>query len=236
MSFEKIKKELLNLLYPKCPFCLRESSELACKDCLETIPILASDFCLCSKNPKTFLKCKDCRNEPLDQIISAVSYQDKKVSLLIKLYKYPPYIKSAKESLVYLILKSLLLREEKLDLKNGLLVPVPSEYGKIKERGFDPILLLTQSLSLKLNMEAKLNILKKIKRTPSQALLTLEERRLNLKDAFTVENIELVKGKTIYLIDDVYTTGTTLKESAKVLKLAKAKKVIGITVAREFLN
>jgi len=74
--------------------------------------------------------------------------------------------------------------------------------------------------------------LAKIKETPPQAELSDEERKENLKGSFSCRSPDLVKGKKIILIDDVYTTGSTMEECAKVLKMAGAKEVVGIVVAR----
>ena len=63
--------------------------------------------------------------------------------------------------------------------------------------------------------------------------LSREEREKNIKGVFSVENKELIGNKKILLVDDVYTTGSTMEECARVLKKAGAREVWGIAVARE---
>ena len=71
------------------------------------------------------------------------------------------------------------------------------------------------------------------KNTPHQVGLAKKARLVNVKEAFKVINPEMVKEKNILLIDDVVTTGSTLEEIARVLKKAGAKKVWGLTIAKD---
>jgi predicted amidophosphoribosyltransferase len=77
------------------------------------------------------------------------------------------------------------------------------------------------------------DILFKDRETKPQMKLSKEERKANVKDVFSVKNKETVKDKTILLVDDVYTTGATMEECARVLKKAGAKQIFGIAIARE---
>ena len=76
------------------------------------------------------------------------------------------------------------------------------------------------------------NNLVKVKRNPSQTRLTREERLKNVKNVYKVRDPQILKDKSIRLLDDVFTTGATLNECAKVLKKAGARRVEGITLAR----
>jgi predicted amidophosphoribosyltransferase len=76
---------------------------------------------------------------------------------------------------------------------------------------------------------AHLDIIKRIKNTPTQTSLTKEERSLNLTDAFILEDNLQIKGKNILIVDDIITTGATINALAKLLKDNGAKKVYGIT-------
>jgi predicted amidophosphoribosyltransferase len=81
------------------------------------------------------------------------------------------------------------------------------------------------------NFEVHFHVLSKIRETPHQAKLKNKTDRLkNLKGSFKA-NAGLVKGRNIILIDDVITTGTTMREAAKTLREAGAKKVIGFAIA-----
>ena len=73
----------------------------------------------------------------------------------------------------------------------------------------------------------------KIKETKPQMLSSKQERETNLKNAFLVENNEQILNKRVFLVDDVYTTGSTMSECAHKLRKAGAKQVWGICIARE---
>ena len=75
-------------------------------------------------------------------------------------------------------------------------------------------------------------MLVKVKETPKQSLLSMKERFENLKDAFKIKEKINLKGKTIILIDDVFTTGTTLNECSLVVKKLRPEKIIAFTFAK----
>ena len=111
-----------------------------------------------------------------------------------------------------------------------LVAPVPLHPSRLRQRGFNQALLLAQAFP-EVSLERELLV--RVRHTPPQtSLKTPKERRENVKGAFTVPQPELVKGKKILLIDDVFTTGATVKECARVLRRAGAREVDVLTVAR----
>jgi len=110
-----------------------------------------------------------------------------------------------------------------------IVTPVPLHNSRLRQRGYNQAKILVKHL--KLNGVKKLyNLIKKVIETPDQIGLSRSERMDNLKNALTVDkNIDL-KGKTILIVDDVYTTGTTMRTCAGVLKKAGAKRVYGISL------
>ena len=76
------------------------------------------------------------------------------------------------------------------------------------------------------------SVLSKTKQTPAQVTLEKEKRQTNIKGAFLCQEPNAIKNKTVFLLDDVLTTGSTMEECARVLKNSGAKKVWGIVVAR----
>jgi ComF family protein len=115
-----------------------------------------------------------------------------------------------------------------------LVVPVPLHAGKRGERGFNQAELIARAAlkCLPEGIEIASGLLKRQRPTHSQVGLTREERVANLRDAFRVTTPELVKGRTVIVVDDVMTTGTTVSECARVLKKAGAERVWAVTVAR----
>jgi ComF family protein len=112
-------------------------------------------------------------------------------------------------------------------------VPVPLSDTKLRKRGYNQAEILAQELSRKFNFPVQ-NLLKRKKETKTQVGLTNLQRKLNIKEAFEIkiQNSKL-KNQRFFLVDDVATTGSTLLEAAKVLKKTGAKKVFGLTLARD---
>ncbi len=114
----------------------------------------------------------------------------------------------------------------------SVVAPVPLFSTRERERGFNQATVLADSLGEQLFLPVHQNLVKRIRATATQTRLTRKERAKNIKGAFTVPAPEEVIGKTILLVDDVYTTGATLNECASVLKSAGAEAVYCIAFAR----
>lgn len=110
-----------------------------------------------------------------------------------------------------------------------VIVPVPLFADREAERGYNQAALLGQHLSAMMGVVYGADSLKRVRETSQQALLTQEERQLNVQDAF--EASEAVKGLAVMLVDDVVTTGSTLRECALALKEKEAGAVYGIAVS-----
>jgi len=121
-----------------------------------------------------------------------------------------------------------------------LIVPVPLHAKKLRIRGFNPSFLLVKDwvriaefLNVKLpDIQVDINVLERRKWTEPQAGLGRKERLANIKNAFNISNGSKITGKKILLVDDVYTTGATANECAKVLLKGGAGHVDVLTLAR----
>jgi len=214
----KAKNFILDLLYPKfCFNCGREGSYL-CEDCKSTLEILQSHQKYIFKN--------------LKDLYFALPYQKSLIKNLIQQFKYQPFIKELARNLSSLIITHFQLLDNKPNFFDYTLIPIPLEKKKLKWRGFNQAEEIGKELSKFLKISLLNNVLAKIKETPPQVELSDEERKENIKGAFAVRNEELIKNKKILLVDDVYTTGSTMEECARVLKTAGAKEIIGTVVAR----
>jgi len=122
-----------------------------------------------------------------------------------------------------------------IEIKNlNLIISfVPLHWLRQAKRGYNQAELLANEVSKRTGLPI-VNVLTKIRKTTRQAELSGKDRRKNLQGVFKVPKSKVfkVKGKTIILVDDVLTTGSTLNECAKVLKEAGAKKVWGLVIAR----
>jgi len=172
----------------------------------------------------------------IDGSFSALEYKGS-VKKLIYTFKYRPHLSDLRDTLTDLFYESLIQKEEFYKLlsnKNLTIAPIPLHNSKLKKRGYNQAEILAGRLAEKFNLKAK-NLLERIRNTKSQFKLKKEERRENVKNAFEIKSKGLkdLREKSIFLVDDVLTTGSTLLEAANVLKRNGAKKVYGITLARD---
>jgi len=114
-----------------------------------------------------------------------------------------------------------------------MIAPVPLHYTRLLARRYNQAALMVQALSHHVDAQICLDLLKRIKATQTQGHLSAKERFKNVKRAFALNEryANDIKGKRVLLIDDVYTTGATIKECAKALLKAGAKDVYALTLA-----
>jgi ComF family protein len=231
-------KALLDLLLP--PFCLACTKPLGsapellfCPDCRGGIHCITSPLCPCCG--RVYLKaaggdhhCGPCLakprhfsraraiflyEEPVKEVIHRFKYQGKTACL-------PSFAKFAQN----------LPQMAELEGVDWI-VPVPLHPSRLRERGFNQALLLARAFFPKDRRVAP-GLLTRIRPTEPQTSFNGAARRTNLKNAFAVVTPHRLAGKNILLIDDVFTTGTTVNECARVLKKAGAAEVLVLTLAR----
>ncbi len=113
-----------------------------------------------------------------------------------------------------------------------LLVPIPLHRRRLRQREFDQALALARYLSRGVGIPCEAEALVRQRDTASQVGLNYTERHQNVRGAFDVRHPQSVRGQTVLLIDDVYTTGATAKACAQVLRQAGAERVNVYTLAR----
>jgi len=121
-----------------------------------------------------------------------------------------------------------------LESKGWLVVPVPLHARRLRQRGFNQSELIARAACKHKPVVAEVNTkcLVRQRETVPQAGLTRHQRRQNIRGAFVVRDADIVRGRDILLVDDVFTTGTTISECARVLRRAGAASVYAATVAR----
>jgi ComF family protein len=149
---------------------------------------------------------------------------------ILILFKYRGFSVLGKDLAVFAL--KTLGNEEPLWWGVDRIIPVPLSPQKEKERGFNQALLLAKELAAKKNLEIIRRGLIKVKTTPSQTSLEASDRRKNLQGAYKVIRDREIKDRIILLVDDVYTTGSTLQECSKALVGAGASEVRALTVAQ----
>ncbi|HAP67637.1 MAG TPA: hypothetical protein DCQ99_07645 [Nitrospinae bacterium] len=235
--------KFLDIIFPqKCILC--ESShdgdaETICPNCMDKISFIKDPACARCGIPfevtypieeSLNYLCGRCRSSPplFDRALSVCQY-DKTASDIISTYKYhnKPYIG---KDLVSIILK--VLYEKITELSPELIVHVPLHVKRLKERGYDQAYILAEGIGRGLNIPVSYGNLVRTRYTAPQVSLSGSERMENVKGAFLVIDTSGIKDKSILLIDDVFTTGATIKECVKVIKKAGAGKVYVLTFAK----
>lgn len=212
---------IFGLLYPpKCIFCRRllphGSIYEACGSCLEEI-IIDSDPC-----------CRPNSDTPyIDGILCVCSYSGK-IRKAITGYKY--YSKPSFYRLFARLMSDSLSKAFDGRFPD-IVLSVPLYARRLRSRGYNQSLLLSRFIGHKLGIPEKSEILKRVRDTGYQSHLPRNERIRNVSGAFSVNRTADVKGRDILLIDDIFTTGSTLNQCAKVLKDAGAGRVYAAALA-----
>lgn len=208
----KIKSFILDTLFPrKCIYCTKIFDTYLCKNCFKKIK---------------FRKQIPIKDLFLDRLYILCEY-DEVISKLLQEFKYN-YIIDIKDIIEDIINKS----DLKLNI-NGELVPIPLHKKRMIERGFNQSEIIADLLNKKLSFPVDNSILKRVKNIKKQSLLNRKKRLQNVKNAFILNKRTHKIAKSIILVDDVYTTGATMQECAKLLKeQGNVEYVYGIVLAR----
>ena len=233
---KNIFQKVLTTVFPnhyKCITCGKEIDYAGfdfCENCIKNLPQINGKICLrCGEPIKSMANyCLNCKNNKhhFKRNLSAFTYE-KPISDHIMNLKY-----NNKKYLGEIFTAFLVQKYLELNISADVVIPIPLHPNRLKERGYNQAEIIAKPLSEKLNIPLALNAIERVRDTPKQSLSkSFEDRALNIKDAFKVISKNEVKDKVVLLIDDVYTTGSTLSECAKVLLKAKAKEVYCLTVA-----
>ncbi len=230
---------LIRILYPancvlcRTPLVLEET--YLCTTCSQKIEPLKTPACVKCAHPlppygNQRSICSQCRSERpyYDRGFSLVPYQEPMKDILhqVKFHKKPWLLKIFFDRSQAFALPQIANYE--------LIVPVPLDSKRERERTFNQAILIAQMLkrSIQKNAPQVLRIIQKKKKTLPQSQLKRDARLNNLKNAFLIKKKRAVQGKQILLVDDIFTTGSTINECAKILKENGAERVDFFTVAR----
>ena len=117
--------------------------------------------------------------------------------------------------------------------KYDIIIPVPISKKRFKQRGYNQSALIAKNLAKMLNVDYKENVLVKIKDNKPQSEMGIGERKNNVKGVYTIKNKEKINQKKILLIDDIFTTGNTVNECARILKENSINSVGIFTIAKD---
>lgn len=234
----KNKVFLLDVFFPISCLGCGTKQEWFCEKCISKICFKKIEQA-CPVCEKSLVPdgrtCHCCRKKSrLDGMFVCASYKDKLVSKLIHLFKYK-FISDLHEPLGKIATEKLLFSSLYLP---DIIVAVPLYKARLRWRGFNQSELLAEYISKNLapGLEIPLlkNVLRRNRNTGSQMKIKdHNERNRNVSGAFSVSGDCAFEEKSVLLVDDVATTGSTLFECANVLKKAGAKEVLAIVIARQ---
>ena len=245
----ELAESLFATLFPAdCRICgeplMRISRLPVCEVCLESMRHIAGGLCsICGERIVSAyalegedIRCGICRriDQPFAKAAAYGSYESG-LRDLIHMLKYQQ-VRPAANVLGRMLAEVIAELEVGWKPASVLVVPVPLFSAKLRQRGFNQAEMLAR-MALKISSEREkyslaADVLERSRDTQSQIGLTRHQRRENLRGAFRVANREKVAGREILLVDDVFTTGTTASECARVLRRAGAARVWVATVAR----
>lgn len=134
------------------------------------------------------------------------------------------------------ILNNFILKDFKLfqTLNNyNVIIPVPVSKKRFKERGYNQSELIAKQIAKGLNKIVLNDCLYKVKNIVAQSTLNKEQREKNIKDAYKLKNNQQLFNKNILLIDDIFTTGSTVNECSRILQYAKPNRIGVLTIAKD---
>ena len=231
---------LKDLFFP--PVCLICKTRLAagrrdvmfCHSCMDAIEFVREPFCTCCgrgfrNSAGGSHLCSDCLagSYHFSKARALFRYDDS-VAKLLHSFKYGGHTTGLA---TFGALKKRIAHLEELNGQD-FIVPVPLHPKRLKQRGFNQALLLAKIFFPDQKDKIYPALMERRRWTEPQTSLKGKERRKNLKNAFVVKDRIRVEGKKILIVDDVFTTGTTVDECARTLKQAGAEDVQVLTLAR----
>ena len=232
---------ILDLLFKSdCILCHKPSNASylsLCSRCFNNIEILnLSSSCshchkpLISVNPNNTI-CEECykyrTSDAITRNYSAAVY-DGNIKLLLFKLKFEKKKDVAK---VLALIMDKYLKQNKLKIPCDYLVPVPISDKRLSERGYNQALLIANELARLSNFRINYSLIRH-KSTEHLHSQTLSERKAVLSEAFSINESVNIRNKNIVILDDIFTTGTTVNECARILLSSGAKSVSSLTAAR----
>lgn len=212
--------DLLDLFFPQvCSVCGKLNNKGLCIKCRNMIEKLA-----------IFQMTKENLQENYFQELISIFPYEGIVRQLLLAYKFN------EKSYMYVCFVNFILKNKKIFEKlqtYDTIIPVPISKKRMKERGYNQSLLIARKISRELNISLQANCLFKTRNIIEQSKLNKEQRKANIQNVYELQNREILNNKKILLIDDIYTTGSTANECAKILQQAKPEKIDVLVIAKD---
>ena len=235
--------QCLSTIFPRvCPSCRRRLAETGkgfCSRCLAAFPVVDHPVCLRCGAPlppgSAALPrlCASCPATPTGtalpvRVRSAARYEGELRKAVLRV-KYGGHTSTAASLGLFLAARfPVFFPGETFDV----ILPVPLHVTRLRERGFNQSVLLARPLARFLGRPLDLSAAVRVRNTPTQSVSSRSERRGNLRGSFLVPSPHSLRKRTVLIIDDVYTTGSTVDSLANELLKAGASTVAAYTLAR----
>lgn len=237
-SVHRFGSYLLDLVFPpRCVSC-RRHGQWFCDFCAQRVlPAPSRQFCQeCNLELPRDVEglgspCPDC-NDVLGWVGVAAIHEDP-LRKAIRALKYDGRVELAPSLGRYLRAVTATAPWPAIVRSLDGIVPVPLHKDRLQERGYNQSQLLAIGLAVGCAAKVLDNTIERYKATRSQVGLSPMERAVNVRGKFSADSV-LVSGKSLLLVDDVYTTGATMRECASTLREAGANAVFGLALARPY--
>ncbi len=235
-----IIKSIFNLIFPpKCVSCEKQTKQdtAICETCFSGISLNQTLFCGECRARLPEGK-KICHKDTPYVLGAAAQYEDGAVKALVHALKFR-YIKDAGSALGELITTyaasvETILKNVETEKENVIVIPIPLSKKRLRSRGFNQSEIIARVFAKKYGLTLKTDYLMRTKDTKPQSETRGRAERLeNIRGCFAVQNESLFSTKdTIILIDDVITSGETVRAAAEELKGAGAKRIIALVASK----
>lgn len=227
---ERIK----DFFFPRhCPICdtvLKQGCGYICPECRKIPRIVKAPRCVsCGKHleQEETVRCRDCSGlqKYYDKGFALYEY----ASVHDSVFRFKNGGRAEYASFYGEEIRRYLLSSVR-ELKADALVPIPLHRSKLLKRGYNQATLLAKEISMGTGVPIREDLLERVKKTDAQKKMNHADRQNNMKKAFHMVQND-VKLNTVILVDDIYTTGSTIDEAAKTLLNSGVKKVYFVALA-----
>ncbi len=233
-----LEKALNFIFSPICGICGRMTGTYLCKECqikIENEPVFLNktdDYTICC-----YTKWENITNNINNSNTKYFSTHTYLFSYTTPIREKILQYKFKEQAYLYNMFSEFFVKNEKLCgflKKYDIIIPVPMSKKKVRKRGYNQSELIAKQIAKNIpNLKLESHILLKTKENKTQSSLNKKQRQENVKDVYKLQNAEKIKEKNIILFDDIYTTGATVNECARVLKLGGANKIAVLTIAKD---
>ncbi len=232
---QQLFETAITFLFPaQCKVCEKniglESIPYLCNGCWDSLEIVTPPWCEICGIQNVDGVCDVCATAPPRYgKLRTVAFYDAILQRIIHLYKFEKRRSLAKhlsDMMVNHIPNDCNLKEY------DYILPIPIHKNRLRERGFNQSTLIAQGISNEIGIDICTDAIVRSRNTSPQSSLTRDARQTNVVGAFGIKNRNLIRGKRILILDDVFTTGATVNEAVNMLWNEDPIEIDVLTLAR----